>query len=114
MTRKFQFLQGNTATGLRQFGVLIDQVSLRRAVSLAELHSYSILELPVNPGYPRHRSCDFGEIKHHRDEVEVLSWFNFDLTQDINFVSPVSTLTVNSGADQVAINCGKGSCTGMY
>jgi len=36
------------------------------------------------------------------------------VVSNINFVSPTSTLTVNSGADQVAVNCGKGSCTGTW
>jgi polygalacturonase len=32
----------------------------------------------------------------------------------VNFVAPASTITVNSGADKVAVNCGKGACTGTW
>ncbi|KAI0703008.1 endo-polygalacturonase PG1 [Cytidiella melzeri] len=65
---------GNTATGLRQFGVLIDQ-------------SY-----PDTLGTP-----GTGVI-----------------ISDINFVGAENTFAVASGADRVAVNCGKGSCTGTW
>ncbi|KAF8971150.1 polygalacturonase [Flammula alnicola] len=32
----------------------------------------------------------------------------------VNFVAPASTISVNSGADQVAVNCGKNACTGSW
>jgi galacturan 1,4-alpha-galacturonidase len=32
----------------------------------------------------------------------------------VNFVAPTSTISVNSGADRVAINCGVGACTGTW
>ncbi|KAF8971149.1 endo-polygalacturonase PG1 [Flammula alnicola] len=65
---------GNTATGLRQFGILIDQ-------------SYpSTLKTPGNG--------------------VVIS--------GINFVPPLTSLTVNSDADQIAVNCGVGSCDGTW
>ncbi|KAG5735497.1 Endopolygalacturonase I [Termitomyces sp. T112] len=32
----------------------------------------------------------------------------------INFVSPETTLAVDSGADRVAVNCGVGTCTGTW
>lgn len=32
--------------------------------------------------------------------------------QDINFVGELNSLAVNSDADQVAVNCGVGSCVG--
>lgn len=65
---------GNTASGMRQFGVLIDQ-------------SY-----PDTLGTP-----GTGVI-----------------ISDINFVGAKTTISVNSGAQQVAVNCGKGSCTGTW
>ncbi|PSR75797.1 hypothetical protein PHLCEN_2v8914, partial [Hermanssonia centrifuga] len=49
---------GNTATGMRQFGILIDQ--------------------------------------------------------GINFSGSKTSISVNSGAQRVAVNCGKGACTGLY
>jgi len=65
---------GNVGTGLRQFGILIDQ-------------SYpSTLKVPGN-----------GVI-----------------ISGVNFVSPPSIFTVNSGADQIAVNCGVGSCQGTW
>lgn len=65
---------GNTGSGLRQFGVLIDQ-------------SY-----PDTLGTPG-------------TGVTI---------SDINFTGAKTTLTVNSGAERVAINCGKGACTGTW
>ncbi|GJE86370.1 glycoside hydrolase family 28 protein [Phanerochaete sordida] len=65
---------GNTGSGLRQFGVLIDQ-------------SY-----PDTLGTPG-TGC---------------------IVSDINFTGSKTTLTVNSGAERVAVNCGKGSCTGTW
>ncbi|KAF8149563.1 polygalacturonase [Crassisporium funariophilum] len=32
----------------------------------------------------------------------------------VNFGSPATSITVNSGAERVAVNCGKGSCTGSW
>ncbi|KAF8187456.1 endo-polygalacturonase PG1 [Pholiota molesta] len=32
----------------------------------------------------------------------------------INFVAPTTTITVNSGADRVAVNCGANACTGTW
>ncbi|KAG6811145.1 hypothetical protein H0H92_008800 [Tricholoma furcatifolium] len=34
------------------------------------------------------------------------------IISDINFVSPTTSISVDSGADQIAINCGVGGCTG--
>ncbi|THH01440.1 hypothetical protein EW145_g6915 [Phellinidium pouzarii] len=65
---------GNTGTGLRQFGVLIDQ-------------SY-----PDTLGTP--------------GTGVILS--------DVNFIGTTTTLEVDSGAMQVAVNCGKGACTGNW
>ncbi|KAH9484964.1 Endopolygalacturonase I [Psilocybe cubensis] len=65
---------GNTATGIRQFGVIIDQ-------------SY-----PDTLGTP-----GTGVI-----------------ISNINFGSPATSISVNSGAQKVAVNCGKGSCTGTW
>ncbi|KAA1474608.1 endo-polygalacturonase PG1 [Dentipellis sp. KUC8613] len=65
---------GNTGTGLRQFGVLIDQ-------------SY-----PDTLGTPG-------------TGVQV---------SGINFVGSTTTLSVNSDAQRVAVNCGKGACTGTW
>ncbi|KAF8149561.1 endo-polygalacturonase PG1 [Crassisporium funariophilum] len=65
---------GNTATGIRQFGVIIDQ-------------SYpDTLKIPGNG-------------------VQV---------SGINFVAPMSTLSVVGGAEKVAVNCGVGSCSGTW
>ncbi|KAH8119324.1 endo-polygalacturonase PG1 [Phellopilus nigrolimitatus] len=65
---------GSTCTGLRQFGVLIDQ-------------SY-----PDTLGTP--------------GTGVILS--------DVNFIGSTTSLTVNSGADQVAVNCGENACTGTW
>ncbi|ETW77474.1 glycoside hydrolase family 28 protein [Heterobasidion irregulare TC 32-1] len=65
---------GNTGTGLRQFGILIDQ-------------SY-----PDTLGTPG-------------TGVKI---------SDINFSGSTTSLTVNSGADRVAVNCGAGACTGTW
>ncbi|KZS96890.1 endo-polygalacturonase PG1 [Sistotremastrum niveocremeum HHB9708] len=65
---------GNTGTGLRQFGLLIDQ-------------SY-----PDTLGTP-----GTGVI-----------------ISNVNFITSTTSLTVNSGAERVALNCGKGSCTGSW
>ena len=35
------------------------------------------------------------------------------MCQDINFSGSKTTLSVESGGEQVAVNCGKGSCVGM-
>ncbi|KAF9568225.1 endo-polygalacturonase [Agrocybe pediades] len=64
---------GNTATGIRKFGILIDE-------------SY-----PSTLGTP-----GTGVI-----------------ISDINFVSPTTSISVVSGAERVAVNCGKNACTGM-
>ncbi|GLB45094.1 putative glycosyl hydrolases family 28 [Lyophyllum shimeji] len=32
----------------------------------------------------------------------------------VNFVSPTTSISVNSGADRVAVNCGVGACTGTW
>ncbi|KAI0342390.1 endo-polygalacturonase PG1 [Trametopsis cervina] len=65
---------GNTATGMRQFGVLIDQ-------------SY-----PDTLGTPG-TGCTIS---------------------DINFVGAQNSISVNSDAQRVAVNCGKGACTGTW
>lgn len=65
---------GNTGTGLRQFGILIDQ-------------SY-----PDTLGTP--------------GTGVILS--------GVSFTGATTSLTVNSGADQVAVNCGVGACTGTW
>jgi len=36
------------------------------------------------------------------------------IISNVNFVSPTSTITVDSGAQQVAVNCGAGACTGTW
>ncbi|KAF9010707.1 endo-polygalacturonase PG1 [Cyathus striatus] len=65
---------GNTATGMRQFGVLFDQ-------------SYpSTLKTPGN---------------------------GVNLS-GVNFILPVTKLTVNDDAERLAINCGIGSCIGTW
>jgi len=65
---------GNTATGMRQFGILIDQ-------------SY-----PDTLGTPGNGVKVFG----------------------INFVGSANSISVNSDAQRVAVNCGVGSCTGTW
>lgn len=65
---------GNTAKGIRRFGVIIDQ-------------SY-----PKTLGTP--------------GTGTVIS--------NVTFGSPMSKITVNSGATQVAVNCGYSSCTGSW
>ena len=70
----YRFPKGNKGTGLRQFGVLIDQ-------------SY-----PDTLGTPG-------------TGVKV---------SDINFVGSQTTLAVDDDAMQVAVNCGKGACTGTW
>ncbi|KAJ3477209.1 hypothetical protein NLI96_g10622 [Meripilus lineatus] len=65
---------GNTAMGMRQFGVLIDQ-------------SY-----PDTLGTPGD-GC---------------------IVSDINFLGTLNKIAVNSDAQQVAVNCGEGSCTGSW
>ncbi|TFK44204.1 polygalacturonase [Crucibulum laeve] len=65
---------GNTATGIRQFGIIIDE-------------SY-----PDTLGTPG-------------TGVKI---------SGVNFVSPVTSITVNSGAQRVAVNCGSGACTGTW
>ncbi|KAF8893398.1 endo-polygalacturonase PG1 [Infundibulicybe gibba] len=32
----------------------------------------------------------------------------------VNFIAPTTSITVNSGAERVAVNCGSGSCTGSW
>lgn len=65
---------GNTAKGIRRFGVIIDQ-------------SY-----PSTLGTPGTGT----------------------IISNVNFGSPTSNIAVNSGAKQVAVNCGHGSCTGTW
>ncbi|PPQ90560.1 LOW QUALITY PROTEIN: hypothetical protein CVT25_015874 [Psilocybe cyanescens] len=65
---------GNTATGIRQFGILIDE-------------SY-----PDTLGTPGTGVIISG----------------------INFGSPATTISVNSDAQKVAVNCGKNACTGTW
>ncbi|TFK74072.1 polygalacturonase [Pluteus cervinus] len=36
------------------------------------------------------------------------------IISDINFISPQTVIEVDSGADQIAINCGIGSCEGLW
>ncbi|RPD61569.1 endo-polygalacturonase PG1 [Lentinus tigrinus ALCF2SS1-7] len=65
---------GNTGTGLRQFGILIDQ---------------SYPDTLGDPGSGVKLSA-------------------------VNFVGSTNSLTVNSDAMRVAVNCGSGSCTGNW
>ncbi|KAI0777508.1 endo-polygalacturonase PG1 [Trametes elegans] len=65
---------GNTGTGLRKFGVIIDQ-------------SY-----PSTLGTPG-------------TGVKI---------SGVNFVGDTNTLSVNSGAKRVEVNCGSGACTGTW
>ncbi|EIN11876.1 endo-polygalacturonase [Punctularia strigosozonata HHB-11173 SS5] len=65
---------GNTGTGLRLFGVLIDQ---------------SYPDTLKTPG-----------------SGVILS--------DVSFTGATTQLSVNSGADRVAVNCGAGACTGAW
>ncbi|KAJ3558168.1 hypothetical protein NM688_g1085 [Phlebia brevispora] len=65
---------GNTATGMRQFGVLIDQ-------------SY-----PDTLGTPG----------------------NGVIISDINFIGSETNIAVDSDAQKVAVNCGVGSCNGIW
>ncbi|KAL4248574.1 glycosyl hydrolase 28 family protein [Abortiporus biennis] len=65
---------GNKGTGLKKYGVIIDQ-------------SY-----PDTLGTPG-------------KGVKI---------SGVNFVGATNTLTVNSGAQRVAVNCGSGSCTGSW
>ncbi|CAL1709785.1 unnamed protein product [Somion occarium] len=64
---------GNTATGMREFGVLIDQ------------------------SYPDTLGTPGTGVK----------------LSGVNFVGAQNTISVNSGAQRVAVNCGSGSCTGL-
>ncbi|KAF8813937.1 polygalacturonase, partial [Phlegmacium glaucopus] len=73
---------GNTATGIRRFGVLIDQ-----ALDLFSIQSY-----PATLGTP--------------GTGVVIS--------AVNFKAPATSIVVNSGADNFAVNCGSGSCTGTW
>ncbi|THV05109.1 polygalacturonase [Dendrothele bispora CBS 962.96] len=66
---------GNTATGIKRFGVIIDQV--RRSATIG------------TPG----------------NGVKI---------SGINFSGSTSSISVNSGAQRVAVNCGVGSCTGTW
>jgi len=65
---------GNTGTGMRQFGVLIDQ------------------------SYPSTLGTPGTGVK----------------LSGVNFIAPLNTISVNSGADRVAVNCGAGACTGTW
>ncbi|TCD65300.1 hypothetical protein EIP91_002825 [Steccherinum ochraceum] len=65
---------GNTATGMRQFGVLIDQ------------------------SYPDTLGTPGTGVK----------------LSGVNFVGSQNTISVNSDAQRVAVNCGSGSCTGTW
>ncbi|KAF9050181.1 endo-polygalacturonase PG1 [Panaeolus papilionaceus] len=65
---------GNTATGTKKFGVIIDQ------------------------SYP-------DTLKTPGNGVTI---------SGVNFISPVSNIGVVSGAQQVAVNCGSGSCEGSW
>ncbi|PAV18635.1 endo-polygalacturonase PG1 [Pyrrhoderma noxium] len=65
---------GNTGSGLRKFGVLIDQ------------------------SYPSTLGTPGTGVK----------------LSGVNFVGSTTSLSVNSGAKQVAVNCGKGACTGSW
>ncbi|EJF61789.1 endo-polygalacturonase PG1 [Dichomitus squalens] len=65
---------GNTGTGLRQFGVLIDQ------------------------SYPDTLGTPGTGVK----------------LSGVNFVGSTNSLSVNSDAQRVAVNCGVGSCTGTW
>ncbi|KAF8198125.1 endo-polygalacturonase [Pholiota molesta] len=79
---------GNTGTGLRQFGVLIDQ----------SFKSYpSTLKTPGN-----------GVIITNIDQLH--SWG----LKDVHFAPPMSVLMVDSNADKIAVNCGVGSCQGSW
>ena len=69
-----QIIQGNTGSGLRKFGVLIDQ------------------------SYPSTLGTPGTGVK----------------LSGVNFVGSTTSLSVNSGAKQVAVNCGKGACTGSW
>lgn len=36
------------------------------------------------------------------------------ILSDVNFVGATTSLSVNSDADRVAVNCGSGACTGTW
>ena len=66
--------KGNTGSGLRKFGVLIDQ------------------------SYPDTLGTPGTGVK----------------LSGVSFTGATTSLTVNSGADRVAVNCGSGACTGTW
>jgi hypothetical protein len=101
-------LQGNTAAGIRSYGVIIDQVRLIikwggnafvKLIAHQELSSTlktPIMVSPRNMGPNPPKSLIFT-----------------NSAQGVNFVPPAnSTLKVNSGAKKVKVNCRTGSCTG--
>ncbi|KAJ8518588.1 hypothetical protein ONZ45_g4332 [Pleurotus djamor] len=65
---------GNIATGIRKYGVMIDQ------------------------SYPSTLGTPGTGVK----------------LSGVNFVAPMSSVSVASGAQQVAVNCGAGACTGTW
>lgn len=113
---------GNTGTGLRQFGVLIDQV--RSVQSFANPEMVTEILVPACTELPRHP----GQARNWRPALRTShpSFIRVSLSvdgvhrslllapQDVNFVGDTNTLSVNSDAMRVAVNCGSGSCAGTW
>lgn len=92
---------------MRQFGVLIDQVHshcAKHVMILTILQSY-----PDTLGTPG-TGCIIS-VSFYNCLFKYIFTDHF-MQQDVNFVGSKTSLTVNSGAERVAVNCGKGSCTG--
>ncbi|KAL0574702.1 hypothetical protein V5O48_007260 [Marasmius crinis-equi] len=91
---------GNTATGCKRFGVIIDQ-------------SYpSTIGTPGNGVKISVRTLfdsSFTIMSRSLQDRAPLVWFT-----GINFTGATSSIAVASSAQRVAVNCGTGSCTGTW
>ena len=90
---------------MRQFGVLIDQVSLQRDL-VHNAHWYDYQSYPDTLGTPGNGVMLSVSISRYA--LVALT----DAFQDVNFIGSENSFTVNSDAQRVAVNCGSGSCSG--
>ena len=98
---------------MRRFGILIDQVRfffsrLHYCCAEVDLLFIYLIELPRDPQSRRHRRSSFGRIQkscYTRHEIT-------HNVKAVNFNPPMSSITVDSDAQNVAVNCG--ACVGTY
>ena len=99
---------------MREFGILIDQAGFQRIYywcARVDLFFFDT-ELPKG-SWKTWKGCNcFGRIA---SPVTILGYVTHDAgVKDVNFEPPATSISVNSDAKMVAVNCGTGACHGLH